>query len=856
LRTLNKIRKETTMLAFVRSRFRIAILGLLFGTAAWADPVSLPLADNGQALQPIVLSEKASDATKQAAAELASYLGQITGAKFQVKTGDGSVGIVLGTLEEFPNPALDKPLTIRNTYDGKEAYAIRTESKRLLLIGATDRATPHAAFRLLESLGCRWFFPAKAWEVVPSLPKLMVQIEETDRPRILSRLIVPGFGYFVDKGHPAGLNAMKDFEGWMRHNRMGHSFRPNCGHAWQNMFNLYKIEFDEHPEYRALVADKRQGFQLCVSNAEVRKLAVRYALDYLARNPQADMAGMECSDGAGHCECEECKKLGSISDRLFGLSNEVAREVDKKYPGKMVGMYAYNEHSVPPSFPLEPNLHVQLTAGFNLGPYRHEQLVEMWPKVSKNFGAYVYYSLWGWDADKLPGGLAPNLAASQEMLKKYLKGGAISFQAEAGNNWGLCGRGYYVTSKLLWNPEVNVSETLTDFYDKAFGPAAPAMKRYYERLAPDSYPLISRSLVGEAFRDVDEASRLAKDRPDVLARIDQMKHYLRYVHLRWQIDHEKNQAAKKKLTLEALTFGYRTRYEYMNHWAAIWQDWSVRAAAEFNEPTWARTSKESKPWAVDAPVTSEETAAWFREGQKYFPARANAVPEINFSNDLVPVAFPDAKPVALSQHYQGFAKFILYSHRGEPLELEITPGLIPGYRGRADASYTLKDLEGQVAAEGTFKLEPSKHAVVMKAPRAGAYVFEFNDSAAGWSIKAKPGQSVVLLEERPRSFNHSGTMQELFFYVPKGTTTLHYFWHGGPHKVLGPNKQLIRDVQATDDIVNVAVPPGAAGKVWSFSPCAHGRLWFFNAPNCFAASPGGLLVPRELAKADGLTPVK
>ena len=30
---------------------------------------------------------------------------------------------------------------------------------------------------------------------------------------------------------------------------------------------------------------------------------------------------------------------------------------------------------------------------------------------------------------------------------------------------------------------------------------APALRRYYERIAPDSDPLLSRGLVGEAFRD-------------------------------------------------------------------------------------------------------------------------------------------------------------------------------------------------------------------------------------------------------------------------------------------------------------------------------------------------------------------
>jgi len=70
------------------------------------------------------------------------------------------------------NPPLRPTFTleIRNTYDGREAFVIRSEEKRLLLLGATDMGASHAAMRLLEHLGCRWFFPAREWEIVPLMP--------------------------------------------------------------------------------------------------------------------------------------------------------------------------------------------------------------------------------------------------------------------------------------------------------------------------------------------------------------------------------------------------------------------------------------------------------------------------------------------------------------------------------------------------------------------------------------------------------------------------------------------------------------------------------------------------------------
>lgn len=832
----------------------LALLCVSVSVSSAADLNGMHLADSGKAMQPIIISDKASENTKLVADELANYLGRITGAKFEVKTGDGTSGIVLGTLAEFPNPELNQSLVIRNTYDGREAFVIRTEAKRLLLIGATELAVPHAAFFFLEAIGCRWFFPNKTWEVVPSVKSLNVNIEETDRPRILARRIWYGYGTFNDKGHPTGGSALKDYESWARHNRMAGSFKVQAGHAWQAIILANKKTFEEHPEYLALVKGERKGEQLCVSNPAVRQLAIDYALAGLAKRPDAEMVSMECSDGVGQCECEHCKKLGSIPDRVFGLANDVAKEVARKYPGKMVGMLAYSEHSEPPSFKLEPNVYVQLTAGFIRGQYSHEQLLELWPKKCKNLGFYEYFSVWPWDFDKLPGGNGANLTRTQEMLKKYLKANATSFDAESGNNWGLHGRGYYIANKLLWNPDADVNALLADFYEKAFGPAASAMKRYYERIAPDDHPLIHRGLIGEAFRDVEEATRLAKDRPDVLARLDQLKHYLRYQHLRWQLDHEKDKEKQKELTVAAMTLCYRTRYEYMNHWAAMRQGWANDAAKKLGEPTWASTDKSPKPWMVEKPVTREETDQWFREGLEYFQPRP--VKEVAFSNDLVAVAFPDAKAKPLQQGFQRPAQYALYSADGKPIEVELIVGVIAWYRDRPDATYTLKDRDGKVVDEGKIKLDGEPHKLALKAPKAGTYFFECNASGSGWRIKVSESQPAVLLPSRTNRSPHLGQIQEVFFYVPKGTKELQYFFSGAPHKVNGPDRKPIFEVKESDDVFIVPVPEGKDGTIWSLSPHGHAHIWFFNAPNVLAASPSAMMLPREVVEKDRLMGTK
>jgi hypothetical protein len=812
----------------------------------------LHLASDGKALLPVVISKLAPDSTRRVATELADYLSRITGARFEVQVGDSTRGIVLGTLSEFPQPDLTKALEIRNTYDGKEAFAIRTERQRLLLLGATDLGASHAAFRFLESVGCRWFFPARAWEVIPKRPTLSVALNATDRPALLARRIWYTYAVF-DAGMaikylgvaPKDRNrSVDDYEAWSRHNRMASSLTIQCGHVWQSIIGQNQKTFDAHPEYLALVKGKRQGEQLCVSNPQVRQLATRWALDQLKSRPHEDMVSMETSDGGGHCECEQCRKLGGISERVFGLANEVARAVARQYPGKMVGMLAYGDHCEPPSFALEPNVFVMPTAGFITGKYTFPELMELWPKRCKNVGFYEYLSEWLWDFDQVPGGRGANLKYLRERLPRYVQLGAISVDCESSNNWGVHGRGYYLANQLMWDPKTDVDALLADFYQQAFGPAAAVMKRYYERLDPGTDPLVSEHLLGLALRDLEEASELARDRPDVLARLDHLKQYQHYVRLRWEHDHTSSKDHKRELTLAALTHGYRTRYSYMNHWSGM-QAWTVMAAKEFNEPSWVwREERTAKPWKVEAPYTPEETEKRFRADLQFF--QPQPYEEKTFSADLIPAGLHTAVPAAADQNHYLDRRYGLYSPKGEPLDLTIIPGTIAWYRDRADAAYTMMDAAGKEIGTARLPLDGKEHVLSIKVPRAGLYWLDFHGRGAGWTIKTAAGQPAVLVLHRAERAVHL-VNQRMYFYVPKGQREIHYFWDGQPHEVCDPDGKVVAKVNARGKFVTVAVPNGADGQAWSlarlFSPS---HLWFLDVPNYLAASPDALLVPCEV----------
>jgi hypothetical protein len=830
---------------------------------------TLVLAENGVAKLPIVISADASKETLATANEFADYLKRITGAAFDIKTGDGTSGIVLGTLEQFPTPSLNKALEIFNGYDGKEAFAIRTEPKRLLLLGATPKAVPHAAFRFLEEIGYRHYFSHAAWEIVPHKSTLAFERDITDRPAMLSRNMTLAALLSGEVQH------WKDYYAWKRHNGMDESFTVSAGHNYQSVIDANKEAFEQHPEYYALVkqADgtfKREGPQLELANPAVRKMIVDYAVSYFDKYPDADMVSVEPADTISGSQSKEAKAAGAWSDLVFGVANEAARALKKTHPGKMVGVLSYNAHWDPPSFSLEPNVHVQLSAlGSGTSTLSPEERDELWQQRSKNLGFYDYYSVFAWNGDMLPAPWINDIHELQRAVRRQIAMGGTALHAESSSAWGPNGRAFYLADKLLWNPDIDVEAVAQDFYDKAFGAGAAAMKRYYERYDPASKPLLSGHQLGLMFRDVDEASRSTLDRPDVQARLDQIKLYLNFVRLSWARNVEaKTNEERDALKTQILTTLFRARPYAMNSWEFFRQQWGGGK--------WF--GRDEAEWMVDKPYTHEEIGQEFALGLDHFKSQIRDVlPFVEYSTNLVPVNWPGEHPAIVSkQVYQGALKYYLYSRHGEPLEFTTWAGDAYGYIGHMKV---LDDQGNVIYSRENIPLNSTtQNKIPVNGP--GLYILDYDDNGGFWSMETAPGvaATIPLLDKGgvPSTiFRNAYPMQDMYFYVPKGTKSFEYFYTktrshpGGPHNVLDPNGEAVQPlvggkpietkdfmgnyiVDVSGDYVRVPVPAGMDGKLWRFRVPILGFFRFSNIPNFIAASPDALLVPREVAEKDGL----
>jgi hypothetical protein len=291
---------------------------------------------------------------------------------------------------------------------------------------------------------------------------------------------------------------------------------------------------------------------------------------------------------------------------------------------------------------------------------------------------------------------------------------------------------------------------------------------------------------------------------------------------------------------------FRTRGAALTAWEMIRQNWGGNKYP----------GKDKEPWMVDTPYTHEETETGFQEGVQFFQPR-DLGEAVSFSENLVAIAWPDrpaeeARMVS-KQVYQGAQNYALWSFKGEPLEFTTYAGDAWGGINR----YVLTDAKNREISKGQLKNKATtQHKIVVPGP--GLYWLDYNDNGSTWNITIPADRVATLPLGNRRDFRTTQIMQEMFFYVPKGTRKIEYFYArtnfhpGGPHQVVDPTGAVAKDVDVNGDWVSLPVPAGMDGKLWRFRKPVLGFFWFNNLPNYIAACPAQLLVPRELAEKDGL----
>lgn len=479
----------------------IGILCLaLFSTLPSLTAQQVTLVDNGAATAVLVLPPKPAEYETLAAKEIADYVGQISGTKLETVTAadiaagkaqaKAAVPIFIGQAFLTGN---QQATLQEKSVEGKLLLDITPDAVNVAGVG---EGTLFAAFELLERLGVRWFMPGRLGTVVPNRKTLTLDLERTVQ--------TPSFpARHFQMGYPE----------WQRRLRCGGVQFPSA-HGLPVPASLFKT----HPEYFALVNGRRYAGQTCVSNPDVVKMVTEATRDYFRKYPNERVIGMGPNDGAGFCQCENCRALGggdydpfsgepSTTDSYIWLFNQVLAGIKDEFPDKKIGFYIYHTYMRPP-VKQQPDPRITgalapITLCRVHGPGNplcaeagyYQWLATEWGKLIPELWDRGYWS--NLACPGLPFIMVHRLRTQIPVAKQA---GITGWRVETFHHWGTELPTMYIAGKLMWNTDADVDALLDDFAVKFYGPAAKPMRQYV-------------TLMDSALRDADYHTGCSWDMP-------------------------------------------------------------------------------------------------------------------------------------------------------------------------------------------------------------------------------------------------------------------------------------------------------------------------------------------------------
>ncbi len=791
---------------------------------------------------------------------LADCLKRASGATVTVSDNAGEATCVLIARADAYAKIAAKAGLRSKAYD---AFCIVTEKKRLYILGNSEAAARHGVATLLRHLGYRWFAPSPQWHFVPSHKTITIDLNVVDEPKLAHR----GIWYAYAGGDK---ELMENYRRWAVANRLSVASVMRTGHSYGNIISRNKATFDKHPEYYALLPSGERDTKasinarkFCFSNPGLIDLVVKDRIRLLEAyrrvNPAAYMVSVDPSDGQGTCHCDDCKKLGTTTDRVLHLANHVAKGLRKEHPDAWVGLYAYSTHRVPPTIPVEPNVYVQVAMGFNRTKYTLPELVERWSKKVGAIGLREYYGVEAWDWG-LPGRMrGSRVDYHKKWIPYYSKRKLNAVNAETNANWGGQMLGLYVASHLMWRPSTNVDGLVDDFFSRCYGKAAQPMRRLLEKF-DQSPPLRSATLV-PMFRDVLDASKAA-DSPEVRRRIVDMMAYLVYVAKFREFDLVRNQQPERNdkyydALLHLMNYTWRTRMRDIVHHYALARRLCNGLPVTDKRPNFYMFNKEKPPvWKKGDQLSDQEIVTVFND---YFTRlQSDGNPVVTYSRYFEPVR-PPGKDAGSSRQLRNEKDGVAVFRKG------LTGYLVPGGKqtvrfGIAPSNRTATltvYLRGTTPLfERTYRRTDTLQEIKVELPRANEYRVEVK---GGVKLHVPPETPFVFEASaaQPAWIEYSGPN---YFYVPKGAKEL--IVDGAPRfSFYVPGRKGRIDItaasrEAKKDYAVIKVPPEAAGKIWHTSNQTRGRVSLLNVPPLMSLHRQTILVPREVAEADGLSTEK
>jgi hypothetical protein len=583
---------------------------------------------------------------------------------------------------------------------------------------------------------------------------------------------------------------------------------------------------------------------------------VDYAVNAVKKRPSLDSISLDPSDGGGWCQCAPCKAIGNVSDRALTLANASAEAINALGLGKKyVGMYAYNEHSPPPTIQVHPNVIISATTAFLRGGFTFDQIMEGWQKKGATMGVYDYFSVIVWDWNRPKASRSANPYSHAKRIRAFYDKGARFLDAESGDAWGPYGLGYYVASRVMWDVDQadKVDAIIDDFLTTSFGDAEKPMREFYTLITSDPKLRSPDDMLARMYRHLDRARKSTRD-PAVHRRIDDLILYTRYFELHSTFASATG-GAKKKHKQAVLSYAFRIRKTMMIHSYGIW----ARLSNQRNANNKANPLRQN-----ETPHTPEEIQAILTKGiATYKPVELN-FDTIAFSDELVP-ATPLKLPSVPRGKYppasQDIHNYYVWVDKGTPsIDLKVRVKHRWNNKPHSISLFSPKDtFVKPIVVNTECKPDNITRDIILKTPFDGLHRILSRDGGDFTYFTFPEDMPVTLPSAMDTSGikNHFRGSWTLYVYVPKGSKSV-AGWAGrianwAPRisgTLVDPDGNTVHDFRKQKDgWFNVPVKKGHDGKLWTFKN-SQGVRKMVNVPPYFSISAETVLLPKEVVEKD------
>jgi hypothetical protein len=570
-----------------------------------------------------------------------------------------------------------------------------------------------------------------------------------------------------------------------------------------------------------------------------------------------------------------------------------------------VSLYSYNYHDVPPNFNLDPRIRL-MVAGYPKfrGTGKWQKLATQ-ADIAQAFkillprepsGDYWILSLANY-YDYTTSGISGSESANaiQQRIQQSYESGFKALSAETDFNFGKKGLDYYLYAKMLWNPQLTaaqLNDLRTRWLQRAFGPGWQEMKEYYDFMTPEKFTINSPNNWAKAVRLIQAADAKMVDGSLEQKRLNDVKQFWYFYYILDSGQAKPPFGALRELVwkgqMSYMTamfmvtqryFGstsafdvagapYNTGPAHYTHeetqawWTKVLEHWQVTPVDEFSDAVLADGTKAS---AVD-----QNDLVWVKEFQSEKDNPQN-VDNPFFYNSYEQKAASFLTIAKVPGAEIGFKMYWPW-HKGDRLygTFDVPYG-ISHWNVKTQAWDDLVDM-ATTSQKSELTAEPNALQVVTvryKAPSAGTYRIDVGPG--GMLAHLTSLEYNVLTREysapHPQTYfkNQDGlTQPSTFVYIPKGTRSFDLeVWAAGNQVVLFHRSLPAAGFAATRQVNisgqgthTIALEPGEDGNIVECAGDNFGFPFLYSVPQLWAKSPSALLVPRAVAKADGLTILK